>query len=68
MNGVASRDLLDVVGVAAGAFLVLAGLGSLAGSPWQYAGSAAVTVSIVVGSVAAIAIGAGLAWFLYTTG
>lgn len=60
-------DRLDVLGLAAGVFLVLVGLGTLAGMPWQYGGGAIVAVGNVVGALAAIAIGAGLAWFVYDT-
>lgn len=67
MRSVISSDPLDTIGVAAGVFLVLVGLGTLSGTPWVYANSPVVTVSIVLGSLGAIAIGAALAWFLYTT-
>lgn len=67
MSSVVTRDTLGAVGIAAGLFVVLVGLGTLAGTPWQYANSGVVTVSKIVGSLAAIAVGGGLAWFLYTT-
>lgn len=67
MNSVATADSLDVVGIAGGVFLVLVGLGTLAGQPWQYANSSVVTVAQLLGSVGAIAVGAALAWLLYST-
>lgn len=61
------EDPLSPLGVAVGAFLVLVGLATLAGTPWAYkSGSAVVMAGQVVGALAAIAIGAGLAWLVYT--
>jgi hypothetical protein len=58
-------DRLDALNVVLGAFLVLVGLGTLAGMPWQYGGGALVMVGNVVGSLAAVGIGVGLAWLAY---
>lgn len=58
-------DRLDALSVVLGAFLVLVGLGTLTGMPWQYGGGALVMVGNVVGALAAIGVGAGLAWLSY---
>lgn len=55
-------DRLELLGVLAGAFLVLAGLGTVAGQPWTTAGSGAVAGIRVLGAVLAIAVGVGLVW------
>ena len=56
------RDRLDVVGSAAGAFVVLLGLATLLGQPWQYTGGAAVMSLQIFGALAAVAIGVGLVY------
>lgn len=57
------QDRLDAIGVAAGVFLALVGVGTLWGQPWQYsAGGALVMVLQLLGALAAIAIGAGLVY------
>lgn len=59
-------DRLDALGVAAGAFVALAGLGTLVGMPWQYSGGGLVAALQIFGALAAIAIGVGLAWLTHT--
>jgi len=59
-------DTLDVYGVLVGAFVALVGIGTLVGMPWQYSGSTAVTVLQILGSLAAVALGVGLAWLTHT--
>ncbi len=55
------QDRLDMIGVPVGLFIALVGLGNLAGQPWQYAaGGTPVMVLQIIGSLAAIGIGAGL--------
>lgn len=67
MSSATSVDPLDVLGVGAGVFLVLVGIGSLSGAPWQYSGDVLVAVGEVAGALGAILLGAALAWFVYST-
>lgn len=64
MNTFDVADLLEPLGVAVGAFLVLGALGSLAGTPWTSAGNA-VVVAQLAGIVLSAVIGAGLVWLSY---
>ncbi|MFC7044342.1 hypothetical protein ACFQH6_01995 [Halobacteriaceae archaeon GCM10025711] len=58
-------DRLGLLGTLAGAFLVLAGLGTLVGMPWQYSGGGAgVAVGQILGAIATVAVGAGLVWLV----
>lgn len=59
-------DRLDAIGVLAGVFIALVGLGTLAGMPWQYSGGALVMVFQVFGALSAVALGVGLAWLTHT--
>jgi hypothetical protein len=54
------QDRLGVLGAAAGAFLALVALATLAGRPWVNSGGSLVVQ--VVGCVATLAVGAGVAW------
>jgi len=65
MQSIKVTDKLEVLGVLVGAFLVLAALGTLVGTPWAYNNDPLVTVIQLVGVVAMIAIGVGLAWLVY---
>jgi len=66
MSTAALDGRFDYLAVGAGAFLVLVGLGTLVGMPWQYSGGGAVTAAAnVLGSLASIVVGAGLAWLVY---
>jgi hypothetical protein len=56
-------DTLTPLGLAAGLFLVLVGLGTLAGTPWTSANGLAGVLQ-TLGGLLAIALGAGLGWFL----
>lgn len=58
------EDKLSVLGAAVGAYLVLAGAATLVGMPWTYAGGGLVAVGQILGALAAIGIGAGLAWLV----
>lgn len=62
MDGTLFTDRLEILGIAAGAFLVLTGLGTIAGLPWQTAQSVLVGVVQVMGALLTIAVGAGLVW------
>lgn len=56
---------LVVVGVLVGAFLILAGGGTLVTAPWRYYGSTAVSILRIAGAVGTVLIGIGmiyLAW------
>ncbi|MFB6147231.1 MAG: hypothetical protein ABEJ08_06035 [Halobacteriaceae archaeon] len=57
-------DRLEVLGIAVGAFLALAGLGTLVGMPWQYANSTVVTVGQALGAALTVLLGAGLIWLV----
>ena len=55
------QDRLDVVAIPVGIFVLVVGLGTLLGQPWQYAaGGAPGMVLQLIGAVAAIGIGTGL--------
>lgn len=55
-----------MIGVPVGLFIALVGLGNLLGQPWQYsAGGAPVMLLQIIGSLAAIAIGAGLVYLVH---
>ncbi|MFB6271062.1 MAG: hypothetical protein ABEH83_14045 [Halobacterium sp.] len=60
------EDSLDAYGVLVGAFVALVGLGTLVGMPWQYSNSGAVTVLQVVGALATVGVGVGLAWLAHS--
>lgn len=60
-------DELDLLGVVVGVFIALMGAGTLVGMPWQYSNSVVVTVGQIIGALAAIVIGLGLAYFVHTT-
>lgn len=60
------EDRLEPLGVAVGALLVLVGLGTLAGTPWDIGlGTGALALQLL-GIVALVAIGVGLAWLSAT--
>jgi len=52
-------DRLEAVGIAVGVFLVLVGLGTVAGFPWATKGDTAAALQ-VVGALGTAAVGAGL--------
>ncbi|NEU58583.1 hypothetical protein [Halorussus sp. MSC15.2] len=59
----ANADKLEPLGIGFGALLVLVGLATIVGTPWAYkSGGILLMVGQGLGAVAAIAIGAGLAW------
>ena len=60
------KDDLDAFGVLVGAFVALVGLGTLVGMPWQYSGGSLVTGFQILGAVAAVVLGVGLAWLTHT--
>lgn len=56
------EDHLALVGTIAGGFLVLAGLATVAGTPWTHKATLAAAVVQVIGALATAAVGAGLVW------
>jgi hypothetical protein len=58
----AVEDTLSVAGALAGLYLVVAGVATLLGMPWQYGSSAAVSAGQILGALATVGVGAGLAW------
>lgn len=60
------EDHLEPLGVAAGAFLVLYGLGTIAGQPWTSGISGAALVVTLLGSLLTAGVGVGLAWLAWT--
>ncbi|WP_136716838.1 hypothetical protein [Halorientalis salina] len=68
MDQLAFSDKLEVLGLLVGAFLVLVGLGTLSGLPWQTAASTMAGVTQVFGAIVAMGLGVGLAWLTRTTG
>lgn len=59
-------DRLEVLGIAAGAFLVLAALGTVLGQPWTTNPDGLAVALKLVGVVLTIAIGAGLIYLSWT--
>lgn len=55
-------DRLEPFGVAAGVFLVLVGIGTIAGAPWAIKGSMGAAALQILGALATAALGAGLVW------
>lgn len=58
-------DPLFPLGALVGAFLILAGIGTLVTAPWQYYGSTAVTVLRVAGTLGTILVGIGLIYVAF---
>ena len=60
-------DPLEPLGVAFGVLLVLIGLGTLVGMPWAHkSGGIVLMLGQIIGALAAIGIGATLAWVTRT--
>lgn len=60
------EDDLEPLGIVVGTLLVLAGLGTIAGTPWTTAGSLVVASVKVLGALATVGVGAGLASLSWT--
>jgi hypothetical protein len=59
MNGF--RDRLDAVAIPVGLFVLVVGLGTLYGQPWQYAAGGALQMVLqLLGALAAVGMGVGL--------
>ncbi|PSQ61081.1 MAG: hypothetical protein BRD23_00915 [Halobacteriales archaeon SW_9_67_25] len=65
MKTIEVTDRLEVLGVLVGAFLVVTALGTLVGTPWAYSDDPLASAIQLVGVVAMVAIGVGLAWLVY---
>jgi hypothetical protein len=65
-DGVADR--LELLGTATGGLLVLIGLGTIVGMPWQTNGDLATSIVQLLGILATIGVGAGLVWLSRQTG
>lgn len=59
-------DKLEPLGIAAGVFLVLVGLGTVVGAPWTTNPDTAAVAIKLLGALATIALGAGLAYLSWT--
>lgn len=58
-----NADGLEPLGIGFGVLLVLVGIATVVGTPWAYkTGEVFLMVGQALGAVAAIAVGAGLAW------
>jgi hypothetical protein len=66
LQDVEFQDRLEVLGLAAGVFLVLVGLGTVAGTPWTHKAGIAASVIQVLGALGTAGIGAGLIWLTRT--
>lgn len=56
-------DALEPLGIGVGALLVLVGIATLFGTPWAHkSGGLLLGIGQLLGALAAIGIGAGLAW------
>ncbi|WP_135829962.1 hypothetical protein [Halorussus halobius] len=61
----ALADRLEPLGVGFGVLLVLVGVATVIGTPWSYkSAGTALAVGQAFGAIAAVAIGAGLAWLV----
>ncbi|MCU4800777.1 hypothetical protein OB920_10380 [Halobacteria archaeon HArc-gm2] len=55
-------DALEPIGIAVGAFLVLVGLSTVVGTPWTTNPDTLAVALKLVGALATVALGAGLAY------
>lgn len=60
------EDRLEPLGVAAGAFLVLVGVATLVGMPWNHTNDIGAAAVQILGTLATIGVGAGLLWLAQT--
>jgi hypothetical protein len=66
LQDVEFEDRLEVFGLVTGAFLVLAGLATVAGAPWTHKASIAASILQVLGALGTAGVGAGLVWLTQT--
>jgi len=60
-----TADRLEPLGIGVGVLLVLVGVATVAGTPWTHKSAGiALGVGQAFGALAAVAIGAGLAWLV----
>jgi hypothetical protein len=62
MDALVVGDRLEVLGLAVGALLLLGGLGSLAGMPWQTNPDTVAVLVKLLGIVLSMAVGALVIW------
>lgn len=67
MSSITQSDPLAPLGIAIGAFLVLVGLGTVVGMPWQTNGDLPASIVQLLGVAGTIAIGVGLVWLARQT-
>lgn len=60
------EDSLELAGLVVGAFLILVGLATLAGTPWTNKNSVVLMLGQIVGALGTAAIGVGLIWLTRT--
>lgn len=60
-----TEDPLIPIGVLVGAFLIVAGIGTLVTAPWQQQGSTLVAVLRILGTLGMILIGIGLIYVVW---
>lgn len=65
-DGIADR--LELLGTVTGGLLVLIGLGTIVGMPWQTNGDLATSIVQLLGILATMGVGAGLVWLSRQTG
>lgn len=61
-----AEDTLEIAGLVIGAFLVLAGLATIAGTPWTYKNSIVLMLGQILGALGTAAVGAGIIWLTRT--
>lgn len=66
LQDVEFEDRLELFGLAAGVFLVVVGLATVAGAPWTHKASLGASVLQVLGALGTVAVGAGLVWLART--
>lgn len=61
-------DRLELLGTVTGGLLVLIGLGTIVGMPWQTNGDLATSIVQLLGTLATMGVGTGLVWLSRQTG
>jgi len=65
MNAIDASDRLEPLGIFAGVLLVLVGIGTVVGMPWETSDDMLASVVQLIGVAAMIALGIGLARLSY---
>lgn len=66
LRSVEFEDRLELFGLAAGLFLVVVGLATVAGTPWTHKASLGASILQVIGALGTAAVGAGILWLTRT--